>query len=325
MRGDRGGKFQRRGSIEQKYFGAAGWLARRRAMTQNGESTAQMECRSGFCYESHRNGECGCSFTREIGMRYRRFSLFLVCSILASYGGATSAKAEDGTGFVEMFQYLSHDRWYVSNGWANGDYQSCEWRENAIATSRNDLRLTLSDRGGKVRPLGCPEIRTKARLGYGLYEARIRIAAGSGLVTAFFTYVGPPTGSPEHDEIDFEFLGKDPHTVNINHFTNGKPYDGKVIQLGFDASQTFHNYGFEWTPDKIRWFVDGKVVSETPVGAKIPRNPGNLYFMLWSGSKVQDAWMGPFSYIAPVTADVEWAAYTPTDAPCRFPESIKCK
>jgi beta-glucanase (GH16 family) len=68
------------------------------------------------------------------------------------------------------------------------------------------------------------------------------------------------------------------------------------------------------------------MVSETPVGDKIPRNPGNLYFMLWSGSKVQDApWVGPFSYTTTVTADVEWAAYTPIDAPCKFPESIKCK
>ena len=255
-------------------------------------------------------------------MHLCRFSLLVIFSFLANY--AASAEAEDGTGFVEPFQHLNLDRWYVSDGWANGDYQSCEWRADAIAISRNDMRLTLSERGGKVRPLGCPEIRTKAPLGYGLYEARIRSAAGSGLVTAFFTYAGPPSGSAEHDEIDFEFLGKDPHTVNITQYTNGKPYDGKIIQLGFDASQTFHDYGFEWTPDKIRWYVDGKVVSETPVGAKIPRNPGHLHFMLWSGSKGQDAWMGPFNYTTPVTADVEWAAYTPTDAPCKFAESIKC-
>ena len=251
-----------------------------------------------------------------------RFLLMLTFSILTSY--AVSAEAEDKTGFVETFQHLSRDRWYVSDGWANGDYQSCEWRADAIANTRNGLRLTLSDRGGKARPLGCPEIHTKARFGYGLYEARIRSAAGSGLVTAFFTYVGPPAGSPEHDEIDFEFLGKDPHTVNITEYTNDKPY-GKVIQLGFDASETFHNYGIEWTPDKIRWYVDGKVVFETPVDAKIPRNPGYIEFSLWSGSKVEDAWMGPFTYTAPVTAEVEWVAYTPTDAPCKFPESIKCK
>jgi endo-1,3-1,4-beta-glycanase ExoK len=257
-------------------------------------------------------------------MRAYGFLLFIAYSSLASYG-AIYAKAEDGAGFVETFAHLNRDRWLVSNGWANGDYQSCEWRADAAVASANDLRFTLSDRGGKVRPLGCPEIRTKALLGYGLYEARIRSASGSGLVTAFFTYIGPPTGSPEHDEIDFEFLGKDPHTVNINQFTNGKPYDGKAIQLGFDASQTFHNYGFEWTSDKIRWYVDGRLVSEAAGDNKIPRNPGHLHLMLWSGSKAQDAWMGPFSYTNPSSADVQWVAYTPTDAACLFPESIKCK
>jgi endo-1,3-1,4-beta-glycanase ExoK len=80
--------------------------------------------------------------------------------------------------------------------------------------------------------------------------------------------------------------------VSINHFTNGKPYGGTVVQLGFDASQSFHDYGFEWAPDKIRWLVDKELVSETPVGAKIPRNPARLYFSLWSGSAAEDAWMG---------------------------------
>ena len=252
----------------------------------------------------------------------RRFSFFLLCSILASY--AAPAPAEDTSGFVESFGNLRRDRWYVSDGWTNGDYQSCEWRADAVTSTKNGMHLTLSDRGGKVRPLGCGEIKTNALLGYGLYEARMRSAAGSGLDTGFFTWIGPPM-SAEHDEIDFEFLGKDPHTVNINHFTNGKPYDGKVIQLGYDASQAFHNYGFEWKPDKIRWYVDGKVVAETPMDAKIPRKPGFLAFSLWSGSKIEDAWMGPLTYTTPVTADVEWTAYTPTDAPCKFPDSIKCK
>ena len=113
--------------------------------------------------------------------------------------------------------------------------------------------------------------------------------------------------------------------MNINHFTNGKPYDGKITQLGFDASKAFHNYGFEWATDRIRWYVDETLVSETPVGAKIPRNPGHLFFSLWSGSNLEDAWMGPFHYSAPAMADAAWFAYTPPGGSCKFPESIKCK
>jgi endo-1,3-1,4-beta-glycanase ExoK len=245
---------------------------------------------------------------------------FFICLLFVG-----SVGAQQGAGFVERFQHLNHIGWNISDGWANGDHQSCEWRADAVTIAANDMRLMLSDRGGKVRPLGCAEIHTTTVLGYGLYEARLRSAAGSGLDTGFFTYVGPPTGSAEHDEIDFEFLGKDPHTVNIGHFTNGKPYDGKIVDLGFDASQGLHNYGFDWKPDKINWYVDGKAIFETPDGAKIPRTPGRLYFNLWSGSGMQDAWMGPFRYSGPTTADVEWVAYTSSTGPCQFPESIKCK
>jgi endo-1,3-1,4-beta-glycanase ExoK len=215
--------------------------------------------------------------------------------------------------------------WYLSNGWANGDYQSCEWRANSITVLDNHLQMQLSDDGGKARPIGCSEMHTNARLGFGLYEARMRTAAGSGLNTAFFTYIGPPTGVPEWDEIDFEFLGKDTHSVQINYYTNGQGHHEVVVPLGFDASAGFHNYGFEWTPDKIRWYVDGRQVHETPEGAKIPRNPASLYLSLWSGSSVFDAWLGPFHYTSPVNADVEWVGYTPSGKTCQFPQSLNCK
>jgi len=254
-------------------------------------------------------------------LRQRLKYLFALALCVSS----AAALAADDSGFKESFLLPNLKRWYVSSGWANGDYQACEWRAEAIQIAEKNLRMTLSDHGGKTRPIGCAEIHTNARFGYGLYEARMRSAAGSGLNTAFFTYVGPPNGVPEWDEIDFEFLGKNPHTVDINYFTNGKPQLGKPITLDFDASQTFHNYAFEWRPDKIRWYVDGKTVYETPDGAKIPHNPGSLFLSLWAGAKAEDAWMGPFDYSQPVTADVEWTAYTPLDAACAFPESMKCK
>lgn len=236
-----------------------------------------------------------------------------------------AALAADDAGFRDYFLMPNDKRWYVSDGWANGDYQSCEWRASSVRVAARDLRLTLNDHGGKQRPIGCPELHTNARLSYGLYEARMRTAAGPGLNTAFFTYIGPPNGVKEWDEIDFEFLGKDPHTVSITQWANGTARDGKVVQLGFDASQGFHNYAFDWEKDKVTWYVDGKVVAETAAGSPVPRNPGMLFFSLWSGSASKDDWLGHFDYKAPVTADVEWAAYTPTGKKCAFPESLSCK
>ena len=255
-------------------------------------------------------------------MSKRWFAIALVCVTL----GTACASARPGDeGFFDSFTTLNKSRWMQSIGWTNGDHQGCEWTRDALKTGEDGLQLELSDRGGKTRPYGCPEISTYKRLGYGMYEARMRVAAGSGLNTAFFTYIGPPNGVPEHDEIDFEFLGKDTHFVSPGYFADGKGGPQKPVPLGFDAAADFHDYAIEWTPLKIRWFVDGKLLVETHPGETMPLNPGKLFFSLWSGTPVENDWMGPFTYSGPSKAAVQWTGYTPAGETCLFPQSITCK
>ncbi len=231
-------------------------------------------------------------------------ALFFMCM-------AHPALAAEGKAFNDSFSALDKSRWYVSSGWTNGTHQSCEWRDDAVSIKDGKLLLTLSDHGGKVLPIGCPELHTKERLNYGRYEARMRSAAGWGLNTAFFSYIGPPNGVPEWDEIDFEFLGITPTKVEVNYVVNGKIIHGKTVDLGFDASKNFHDYVFDWSKTGITWFVDGKEVYKTQAGAVLPRNPGSMFFSLWSGTAVEDSWMGKFTYTKPVSAEVVWARFTP--------------
>ena len=235
----------------------------------------------------------------------------LLLALAACTGTVMAAQPNEITFIDGSGSHIDGRKWYKSDGWTNGDHQSCEWRASAISVHGGKMELRLSDNGGKVRPIGCAEIRTNERMGYGTYETRMRTAAGSGLNTAFFTFIGPPVGVPEHDEIDFEFLGKDPNSVSVTHFTNGKSTTGKVVALGYDASKDFHNYKFVWTKTKITWYADGKQIYESPQGTPIPRNETRIYFSLWSGSKVEDSWMGSFQYKEPVTAEVEWVKFTP--------------
>ena len=213
--------------------------------------------------------------------------------------------------FESRFSALDQSVWYVSNGWTNGPHQSCEWRSDAFSIQDSKLLMTVSDRGGKVRPIGCPEMHTKAHLKYGLYETRMKTASGIGLNTAFFTYIGKTDGAPAHDEIDFEFLGKDPTKVEINHTAYDRIVVGKIVDLGFDSSKDFHVYGFDWAADGIKWFVDGVKVYETPKNVPIPNIPSYLFLSLWSGAEPEDSWMGHFSYFKPLTAEVDWVRFTP--------------
>lgn len=224
---------------------------------------------------------------------------------------ATLPARADTIPFLESPAKINYHLWYISDGWANGPIQSCEWKRSAVTIDDGKILLTLSDRGGKVRPIGCGEMRYTHVTGYGTYEARIKSAAGSGLNTAFFTYTGPGVKQPVHDEIDFEFLGKDPHTVQLNYYVNAKPQDGTVIQLGFDASKEFHDYKFVWEPAKITWYVDGKKVHETKDGVPLPSHPGRAFISLWSGAPSVNGWLGAFNYNAPVSAGFEWVKFTP--------------
>ena len=258
-------------------------------------------------------------------MLFSRIAFLSAPALLGLLGHAAVAASPVSTeAFSDRFEQISRNSWYVSNGWTNGPHQSCEWRPDALATTSNGLMLELSDRGGKLRPIGCGELHTNKLYTYGLYEARMRSAAGSGLNTAFFTYTGAPE-SKEHNEIDFEFLGKDPHFVQVNYFIADEVKHGYMVPLGFDASKAFHDYAFDWEPTKITWYVDGKPVHETETGAAMPTIGSHIFFSLWSNSPNLDDWMGHFTYTAPVTGEVAWVSYTPPGQKCIFPHSMTCQ
>jgi beta-glucanase (GH16 family) len=127
----------------------------------------------------------------------------------------------------------------------------------------------------------------------------MKAAKGDGLVTSFFTYAGV-WGEKSHHEIDFEVLGKDPTKVQINYYAEGEGKKGeheKIINLGFDASKGYHNYGFKWAKDSITWYIDGKPVFTTRPGAKMPNKPCKIMVNFWPGVDTPDiiGWLKIFS------------------------------
>lgn len=236
-----------------------------------------------------------------------------ILGILSSFiiGCLASPARADEIPFFGIFPLIAQKTWYISNGWSNGKHQSCEWSKNAVKGHEKNLRLILSDKAGKTLPYTCGEIQTNKKYSYGRYEARIKTAAGSGLNSAFFTFVGPYQGSKIHDEIDIEFLGKDGRLVQFSYWHDAKNYDAKVYTLDFDATTDFHDYAFEWHKDKIIWFVNGKEVHRTSGKHPLPFVPSKIMFSLWSGGKPVDDWMGPFKYKGPQTMDISWVKFTP--------------
>ncbi len=265
------------------------------------------------------------SAARNVGRSRRTratFALTLFVSCTAVFP-ASAAPFKLGPSFFEPFDRIDSSRWYVSDGWVNGNHQGCSWSRDNVRLERGVLKLLHTKAPNHLRVFKCAEIRTNARFGFGLYEARIRVAAGSGLNTAIFTYSGPPLTNV-HDEIDFEFLGKTPSKVQLNYFSSARGGHESLEPLDTNASVGFNNYAFEWLPDRIKWYVNGNLVRVT-TGSMTPSVAGQFLLTLWSGSSALDAWLGKFDDPRySISADFDWVAYTRLGEKCRFPESISC-
>ena len=123
-----------------------------------------------------------------------------------------------------------------------------------------------------------------------------------GTASTFFTCTGsydtnPHTGQPNPwDEIDIEFLGEDTTKVQFNYYVNGVGGHEYMYDLGFDASEDFHTYGFRWTEDYITWFVDGEPVYRVNAteSSPMPSTAGRVLMNYWCGSSAAENWMGKF-------------------------------
>ncbi|WP_431320206.1 glycoside hydrolase family 16 protein [Rhizobium sp. YTU87027] len=253
----------------------------------------------------------------------RKLCLSLL-SITAACVSALPALAQQasGTSFVDDFDKINRGFWYVSDGWNNGAHQNCTWSKNNVKVENGALQLSFADGKSKDRNYLCGEIQTTKRYGYGTYEARIKAGTGSGLNSAFFTYIGP-ADKQKHDEIDFEVLGKNTGEVQVNQYVQAKGDNEKLVPVGSKADEGFNDYAFIWEKDRLRYYLNGKLVQDVTDPSKIPSTPQKIFFSLW-GSDTLSNWMGRFDYTKPAVLSVDRVAFTALGDKCQFPESIAC-
>ncbi|MDR6263029.1 family 16 glycosylhydrolase [Roseobacter sp. N2S] len=226
----------------------------------------------------------------------------VVFCIFVFSGWAMATHAEELTkGFVESFSSVSLTDWHVAEYDFGHPHFDTDWRkaqavfgDTLASSTQNGLLLKLSPAvelsathnrfiGGSIRRL----IPT----GFGRYESWIQPSLNPGTIAGFFTYSGPAYGT-QHDEIDIEFLGKNMNQLHIAWFVNGA-LTNKFIDLGFNTSEKPHHYAFDWLPEKIRWYVDGRSVFETSkADGPLPAPPGLLFANIWAADPSIQKWAG---------------------------------
>lgn len=195
--------------------------------------------------------------------------------------------------------------WHSANGYCNDpSLFGCEWSWNNVWVNDDGLlRLELREPSDGAYTGG--EFRTYGTYGHGYYSVRMKPLKCDGVISSFFTY----TGVPHWDEIDIEFLGDDTTKVQFNYYTKGVGGHEFVYELGYDASEEFHVYGFEWLEDSIVWYVDGKPVHKAT--ADIPTANQQIMMNLWNIAETGPKdWAGVYNG-GLGTAYYDWAAYEP--------------
>ncbi len=218
---------------------------------------------------------------------------------------------------IADFKEGKADTFFESSGWTNDGPFNTWWTEDRVAYENETLKLSLADNpdgtvAGHDEYFG-GEARSHQYFGYGDFEVMMKPSNVKGTASTFFTCTGPydtdTEGNPNpHDEIDIEFLGSDTTKVQFNYFVNGKGGHEFMYDLGFDASEEFHEYGYRWTKDYIVWFVDDVPVYKVRASKNnpLPATPGRMLMSYWVGSKEAEGWMGKFDGNYDATTEYKW-------------------
>lgn len=106
---------------------------------------------------------------------------------------------------------------------------------------------------------------------YGYFEARMKITAAPRINNAFWLMQRPPRLGDGQCELDIAEIRYKSRVMTNVHWDPGqgkgkratmRPYD-----MDADLSQNFHTYGFLWTPSRLAWYFDGRLI-------RTERNPG---------------------------------------------------
>ena len=249
-------------------------------------------------------------FTRSIMNKQKKIILFTLSSLFSislmsckiKGGDFKPASLAEAKEFVTQnymnFQQGTPARLITfADGYCNENGFGTTWSKSNVLYDKDEgmsLLLEVTEDTSRIKassgdPYISAEMRSSITFRYGFFGTYMKPSGVKGTASTFFLYSDSP-----HDEIDIEFLGKDTTKVQFNFFHNGVGGNEHWYNLGFDASEEYHHYGFYWGPNEICWYVDFVPVYRV-TGNNGPSAKCRLICNHWAGSTKNPgimAWMG---------------------------------
>ena len=226
------------------------------------------------------------------------FILIIVFLIATTFSPISAAESLD-------------EGWHlVWNDEFNGDtVDLSKWRiEDAALRKNNELQyytpedvyvqdgvlvLRSQKRLMKTRDYTSGLVDTKGKFSqqFGYFEVRAKLPKGKGIWPAIWML---PESGKWPPEIDIaEILGHSPNTIHTTHHWGVWPdrkKTGGMYTTSVDYSEDFHVFAVEWSPQELRWYIDGEqrfvssenipqesfyLILNTAVGGDWPGNPNS--------------------------------------------------
>lgn len=180
---------------------------------------------------------------------------------------------------------IDASKWSNGFGWGDTANNFAAWCDPTANVIVDGALLQRADRlpapqNGKPYSGACLHTKGTFSQLYGYWEARIRVAPGPGLWSAFW---GKPADESWPPELDVEEIGGDrPDTVIMtNHWRDESGHRQKTHRWrGPDFTADYHVFGAEWSPEETVWYVDGVERARTGAGAAEMAARGPFYALL---------------------------------------------
>ncbi len=138
---------------------------------------------------------------------------------------------------------------------------------------------------------------------YGYFEMRARLPRGRGMWPAFWLLPADGAWPPEIDVM--EMLGHAPATyyVALHARPGGSARDEVTARAGPDLASGFHVFGLAWRADRLRWYLDDRLVHEAATPADLHRP---MYMLANLAVGAAGSWPGAAAAEARGTMVIGW-------------------